>query len=288
MEIAIGMPGMIPDVDAKTMKEWAKRAEARGFSSLVVDDRLVWDGYDVLISAAVAAAVTERIRITAAVVLGTLRTNVAEFAKQIASIDRISDGRFVLGLGVGSRTEDFEASNVAMTQRGALMDHLLERTRDIWRGEAENIGPRPVSEGGPPIIFGGSSTATFRRVAEYGTGWVCATSGGVTGMQVGMDRVRERWSEKGRDGFPRILALAPRFALGPGGQAAADEYLRAYNAYRGAGAVQRANAALVQPDLVREQIEMFKQAGCDELVISPCDPDPHQVDLLADAIEGAY
>ncbi|HUY05858.1 MAG TPA: LLM class flavin-dependent oxidoreductase [Acidimicrobiales bacterium] len=286
MDIAIGMPGMIPNVSSKTMKEWAQRAEARGFSSLIVDDRLVWAGYDILISAAAAAAVTERIKITAAVVLGPLRANLAEFAKQVTSIDRISDGRFVLGLGVGSREDDFLASAIDFHSRGKLMDVLLERTQAIWRGEAEPIGPVPVHSGGPPLLFGGSSDATFRRLSRYGTGWVCATSGGPSGVREGAKRARSAWANAGRSGSPRILALTPRFALGPNGQSAVDGYLRAYNAYRGNGANQRAASALVRPELVREQIELFAAAGCDELVINPCDANPDQVDLLADAIAG--
>ncbi len=287
MEIAIGMPGMIPGVSSKTMREWAQRAEARGFSSLIVDDRLVWGGYDILISAAAAAAVTERIRITAAVVLGPLRTNVAEFAKQVASIDRISDGRFVLGLGVGSREDDFLASAVDFHSRGRLMDALLERTHAIWSGTAEPIGPAPTLPAGPRMIFGGSSDATFRRLARYGTGWVCATSGGPSGVREGAARARDAWKDEDREGSPRILALTPRFALGANGQDAVDGYLRAYNAYRGDGANQRAATALVRPELVREQIALFEEAGCDELVINPCVADPDQVDLLADAIAGS-
>ena len=286
MEIAIGMPGMIPGVSSKIMKEWAQRAEARGFSSLIVDDRLVWGGYDILISATAAAAVTDKIGITAAVVLGPLRANVAEFAKQVASIDRISEGRFVLGLGVGSREDDFQASAVDFHSRGRLMDALLERTHAIWRGEAEPIGPAPVRPTGPPLIFGGNSDATFRRLARYGTGWICATSGGPSGVREGAARALAAWKNEGRPGSPRILALTPRFALGPNGQDAVDGYLRAYNAYRGDGANQRAATALVRPELVQEQISLFEQAGCNELVINPCDADPDQVDLLADAIAG--
>lgn len=286
MDISIGMPGMIPGVSAHTMKEWARRAEARGFASLIVDDRLVWGGYDILISAAVAAAVTERIRITAAVVLGPLRTNVAEFAKQCASIDKISDGRFILGLGVGSRRDDFIASRVDFSTRGKAMDELLERVTAIWRREAEPIGPETTRKDGPPLLFGGSSDAAFRRLARYGTGWICATSGGPEGMAQGRTRAQHAWNGAGREGSPRILALTPRFALGPDGQGSVDGYLRAYNAYRGKGADQRASTALVSPDLVRDQVAHFSDAGCDELIINPCDPDPDQVDLLADAIDG--
>jgi alkanesulfonate monooxygenase SsuD/methylene tetrahydromethanopterin reductase-like flavin-dependent oxidoreductase (luciferase family) len=284
MDIAIGLPGMIPGVDSATLTEWARRAERRGFSSLIVDDRLVWSGYEILMSAAAAAAVTERIRITVAVVVAPLRTNVALFAKQVATLDQLANGRLVLGFGVGSRQDDFAASAVDFSTRGATTDALLERATAIWRGEAEPIGPKPVSPGGPPLLFGGSAPATFRRIGKYRAGWVCATSGGPDGLRRGRERAELAWEAAGHDGTPRMLALTPRFSLGPGGQEAADTYLRAYNAYRGEGAEQRAATALVRPELVQEQIELFEAAGCDELVINPSNPDPDQVDLLADAI----
>lgn len=276
---------MIPGVSGATLKEWAQRSERRGFSSLVVDDRLVWGGYDVLITATIAAATTDSIGILTAVVLAPLRTNAAAFAKQVASIDRLSEGRLMLGLGVGSREEDFLASSVDMGSRGMLMNNLLERTRAIWQGRAEPIGPKPTSDGGPPLYFGGNAPAVFRRVAKYGSGWICATSGGIDGMRAGAAEVQRSWDAEAKPGSPRILALAPRFALGPNGQQAVDGYLRAYNAYRGEGANQRAATALVTPALVREQVARFEEAGCDELVISPCDANPDQVDLLADAID---
>jgi alkanesulfonate monooxygenase SsuD/methylene tetrahydromethanopterin reductase-like flavin-dependent oxidoreductase (luciferase family) len=284
MEIAIGMPGMIPGVDSTTMREWAQRAERRGFDSLIFDDRLVWSGYEILISAAAAAAVTEKIKITTSVVVATQRTDVAEFAKQTASIDRISDGRFFLGLGVGSRADDFAAAGVDMTQRGKIMDALLERITKIWRGESEPIGPAPITPGGPPLLFGGASQAVFRRLGQYGVGWICATSGGVRGMQAGTVRAQAEWEKAGREGSPKICALTPRFSLGPDGQAAADSYLRAYNAYRDDGGNQRAAVALTTPALIHEQLDLFEEAGCAMLIMNPSNPDPDQVDLLADAI----
>jgi alkanesulfonate monooxygenase SsuD/methylene tetrahydromethanopterin reductase-like flavin-dependent oxidoreductase (luciferase family) len=284
MEIAIGMPGMIPGVSSADLLLWAQRAEARGFSSLVFDDRLVWGGYEILVSAAAAAAVTSTISLTTAVVVATLRHDVTTFAKQVASIDRLSGGRLVLGLGVGSRVDDFAAAEIDMGTRGAFMDSLLVRSRAIWSGEAEPIGPSPMSLGGPPLLFGGASPATFRRIATYDAGWVCATSGGVEGVIQGRAKINDAYARLDREGTPKVLALAPRFALGPNGQEAVDGYLRAYNAYRGQGANQRAAAALVTPALIHEQIDRFEAAGVDTLIIGPCDPNPDQVDLLADAI----
>src|SRR2546423_11005399 len=112
MEIGIGLPAAIPGVDGRTVIEWARRADAQGFSWLGVIDRLVYPNYEPLIALAAAAAVTQRARLVTAVLLAPLHANSALLAKQAATIDRLSGGRLVLGLGVGSRPDDFDASGV--------------------------------------------------------------------------------------------------------------------------------------------------------------------------------
>ncbi len=84
-------------------------------------------------------------------------------------------------------------------------------------------------------------------------------------------------------GAPRTLALA-YFALGDGARAAADGYLRDYYAFLGDYADMVAGSAAVDVDTVRQYVAAFAEAGCDELLLMPCDPDPAQVDLLADAL----
>src|SRR5581483_11719800 len=89
---------------------WARDAEEAGFSTLGTIGRLVYPNYEELISLAAAAAVTSRIRLTTSVLLAPLYANTALFAKQAASLDRLSGGRLVLGLGLGGREDDYTAS----------------------------------------------------------------------------------------------------------------------------------------------------------------------------------
>src|SRR5258708_39274398 len=103
MDVGIGLPNAVPDTDGSVLADWAQRAEEGGFSTLGTIGRLAFPSYDDLIALAAAAAVTERIRLTTSVLLGPLFTNVALLAKQIASLDRLSHGRFVLGIGLGGR-----------------------------------------------------------------------------------------------------------------------------------------------------------------------------------------
>ena len=283
MDVGIGLPAAIPGVDGRVVVDWAREGEAHGFTSLGTIDRLVYPNYEPLIALAAAAAVTQHVRLVTAVLLAPLRANSALLAKQAASLDRLAGGRLVLGLGVGSRADDFEASGIDLHRRGRQFDAQLTNMRGIWAGEprgfAGGIGPQPTRSGGPALLIGGSAEAAVRRTVEYAEGWI-AGGGGVERFTSVSERVRAAWSAAGRPGRPRLAALN-YFALGPRAREHADAFLRHYYAVAGPRADQAARAALITPDLVGEAIEAYQAAGCDELILFPCDPDPRQVELLA-------
>src|SRR5260221_3039193 len=153
MDIGIGLPTQVPDVAGKVLVDWAVRAEEAGFSSLGTVGRLVFPNYDDLIALAAAAAVTDRIRLTTSVLLAPLQANAALLAKQAASIDRLSNGRLVLGLGTGGRDDDFTASGLPTAGRGRRLAEEIGEMRRIWSGEetapARPVGAAPARGGGP-------------------------------------------------------------------------------------------------------------------------------------------
>src|SRR5689334_15028772 len=172
MDVGIGLPATIPGVDGGRVIEWAKRAEARGFSSLGTIDRIVYGNYEPLIALAAAAAVTERIRLATAILIAPYRGSAAVVAKQAASVDRLSGGRLTLGVAVGGRQDDYEAAGADFHTRGRRFDEMLETWKRVWDGEsfgyAGAIGP-PAR---PRLVTGGTAAAAFRRAATYGDGWI--------------------------------------------------------------------------------------------------------------------
>ena len=286
MDIAIGLPATIPGVDRDSLLDWARRAEGRGFASLGVIDRIVYPNYEPLIALAAAAAVTERIRLTTAILIGPYRLNNALLAKQVATVDSLSGGRMVLGIAIGARPDDYEASGAPLEGRGARLEQQLDELKRLWSGEergfAGAVGPPPATEGGPSVIVGGQVNATFRRAARFGEGWIMG-GGTPEDFGAGADKMRQAWSEAGHDGDPRLMALC-YFALGEGAADAADSYLHDYYGFAGDYADQIAAGAATDEDTIWGYVSGFADAGCDELVCFPCSKDPHQVDLLADAV----
>jgi alkanesulfonate monooxygenase SsuD/methylene tetrahydromethanopterin reductase-like flavin-dependent oxidoreductase (luciferase family) len=285
MEVGIGLPSTIRGVEREQLLEWARRADARGFSSLGTIDRIVYDNYEPLIALAAAAAVTERIRLATTILIAPYRGNGALVAKQAASLDRLSNGRLVLGVAVGGREDDYAAAGADFHTRGRWFEQILEQWQDIWAGKsygtAGAIGPRPP-RARPTLIVGGAADAAFERAARYGDGWIMG--GGAPDLfRERAAKARAAWQAAGREGAPRLMSIA-YFALGDRAEQAADAYLRDYYAFTGEYAGMIAASAAKDAATVKAYVQSFSDAGCDELILIPCDPDPGQVDLLADAV----
>ena len=286
MDIGIGLPNTVPGTEGRTLVDWARHAEEAGFSTLGTIGRLVFPNYEELVALSAAAAVTSRIRLTTSVLLAPLYTNSALLAKQAASLDRLSGGRLVLGLGLGGRDDDFAASGVNTHHRGRRLEEQVALMRRVWSGEefgyAGGIGPEPARPGGPEIILGGTTEASFRRAARIADGWIMG--GGTPDMfaqaAAGVDQA---WQDTGRPGRPRKLTLA-YFGLGPEARSQAEGYLLHYYGWLGEIANMIAGGAAVSPEMVKSYVAAFEASGCDEIIWVPTASRLDQVSLLAEAI----
>jgi alkanesulfonate monooxygenase SsuD/methylene tetrahydromethanopterin reductase-like flavin-dependent oxidoreductase (luciferase family) len=278
MDLAIGLPNAVPGTTGEQLTEWARRAEARGFSSLGTIDRIAYPNLEPLTSLAAAAAVTDRIGLATTVLLGPLRVNPVALAKQVASLHTISGGRMTLGIGLGGREDDYEIAGVDTSTRGRDLDAMLARIEEVWEGE--EMGPDHDSR--PRVLVGGSVEASFKRAARFGDGWIAA---GAPPDQFAEWRqgFEAAWSESGRSEQPQNAALA-YFALGDRAEEDAQAYLTDYYAWLGEDTANFiAGSAAKDAAAVKQYVEAFEGAGCQELYLFPSSSDPQQVDLLADA-----
>lgn len=281
MDVGIGLPNAVPNTRGADLIEWARRADGRGFSTLGTIDRIRYDNYEVLTALAAAAAVTERIGLCTSVLLGPLRENPVELAKQALSVHALSAGRLTLGIGLGGRDDDYAISGLETKGRGKRLDEMLERMREIWDGG--EVGP---SIAGPPrVVVGGAADASFARAARFGEGWIAGGSPPDQYAEAAA-KAKAAWAEAGREGEPRLMGLA-YFALGDNAEADARANLGDYYAWLGeevAGYI--VGSAAKDAETVRQYVAAFTEAGCGELIFCPSSSDPAQVDLLADALAG--
>lgn len=280
MRIGLGLP--IGDIDA--LLTWARRADEGPFRTIALLDRLVYDNPEPLITLSALAGVTSRVRLQTEVLLGPLREPTL-LAKQTATLDRISGGRCTLGLGVGAREDDFVAAGVDYHRRGRLADEQMAVLRRIWAGDpvvegVDPIGPAPVREGGPEVLFGGFAPAALERIARWGDGYLNAAPLDHTDQ---LFRAVERfWDAAGRTGRPRLVAQI-NVAIGP--ESVVQEATRAISRYYGG------DPAFLQMVLkglrtsvadVREAVTAFGDLGADEVMFYCWSTDPDQIDRLAE------
>ena len=285
MEVGIGLPSTIPGVGRHQLLEWARRAEARGFSTLGTIDRIVYPSHEPLIALAAAAAVTERIRLATTILLAPTRANGALLAKQAATLDVLSEGRLVLGVAVGRREDDFRASGVDFHARGRILDEMLDLWARIWDGE--EFGTAGGSARGRPTAALPSSSAASRAPRSRAPRATATAGAPATARWRSSPRGRRACGPRGKP--PGATARRGRWCSRTTPSATVrNRRSRAAWATttgpRGPTRTRSWRGRRPTSEAVRENVEAFAQAGCDELIFFPCDPHPDQVDLLADAL----
>lgn len=286
----------MPDYDRFYLRV-PQQVEAAGFDSLFAGDHLFPTGEnpDVLTLLAGCATQTTRLTLGTSVLLLPLRDPVV-VAKQAATVDLLSGGRFVLGVGVGGEFDwEWRAMGVPTEGRGRRVDEYLELVQALWTGEpVEHAGPLrpvtgvkgsplPVQRGGPPIWIGGRSEAALARAARH-DGW-CAYAVSPRRAKASIDTIAG--IRGGLDGF---CASALVFTVVDPDEARARDLAAQVLGRRYRQDFDRfldAFCAVGSPARVADRVEEFRASGVDEVLLAPQVPAGDyeaQVDALAEAV----
>ena len=222
----------------------AQAVEERGFESLFVCEhthipvlrQTPWPGgaalpkqyfhtLDPYVALTAAAMTTSELKLGTGVTLVNQHDPIV-LAKTVASLDELSNGRTLLGIGAGWNVEEMANHGTAYKTRWGLLRERTLAMKTLWReeeaefhGEHVNFDPvfsypKPRQAGGPPVLLGASSKWTFDRVAEYADGWMPiyqdqsrAAASGALDYAAGMAEVRRCWSARGRAGEPDFSAF---------------------------------------------------------------------------------
>jgi len=239
---------MFPTAYSISPRDLARAAEARGFESLFFPEhthipasrrspwpggaelpRQYWHAHDPYVALATAAAVTRTIKLGTGITLVTEHDPIV-LAKQVASLDQLSGGRVLLGVGAGWNAEEMANHGVAFASRWRVLRERVLAMRAIWSDEeAEYHGdyvdfdpiwshPKPMQVGGPKVLLGASSRWAYGRIADYCDGWfpihqdaARASVQGAVDYAAGVAQTRAAWRAAGRQGEPDFTI----FGLGP-------------------------------------------------------------------------
>jgi alkanesulfonate monooxygenase SsuD/methylene tetrahydromethanopterin reductase-like flavin-dependent oxidoreductase (luciferase family) len=263
------------DGDLALLIEAARHAEKSGFDSVWAGDSLLARprGEPITLLAGVAGATT-RVALGTAVLLPLLR-NPLSLAHSLATLDRISKGRVIVGIGPGAELPgthaELKALGVPSDRRVSAMVGAVERVRHLWRNEDAGIElqPRPFRPGGPPIWVGGTGPRMLRLTGESFDGWL-PLSATPADYVSGLRTVREAAERAGRDPDSIVTGVYLTVGVADTAREAAsevDDYIKAY--YGVPAEVMSKTMALHAGNLesAAEWFAAYRAAGADHLVV---------------------
>ena len=288
MKIGVGLP--MKALTRDELLAFVNRVEAGPFDSVSLGQRLTFATNDPMLALTFVAAVTERVRLLTSVLCLPYHKE-GVLAQQAATLDRLSEGRFSFGLGLGGRPSDFAVAPEAWARRGERFERQLIAMKRCWQGVApfegtEPVGPPPYTPGGPEVIIGGMTPKALERAGRLADGIRSFSfSTDVTDHLERHALAFDAWQAAGREGRPKLIA-ATHFALGPGARDTYQAHVSKYYGYdQTLVATALAGDSPTTPAAIVSTIDRFADAGVDELVFTATTADSiDSLDRLAEVV----
>ncbi len=292
MKIGMTLPVTEPGWRRDIFLQWAEKIDSGPYDSLALGERICFPSPELFTTLGACAAVTRRVRLVSTVLILPMHDPVLT-AKQLATIDMLSDGRLTVGVGTGGRDEDYLATGVPLShKRLARLESYIETMRAVWAGDIvvegtlRPVEPAPVQGAALPLLAGAMGPRSMANAARW--------ADGISGMTVvadaadargSFDMAEQAWADAGR-GKP-LLNTAFWFALGPEPDAQMQTHLQRYfnwldpasrDGMVAAGGFRGDARALA------DRLRAFADVGTDELLLIPTTIDPAEVDRASEAI----
>ncbi|MFT5032201.1 MAG: alkanesulfonate monooxygenase SsuD [Bermanella sp.] len=287
MKIGICIPYMERGITRKTLLDWCRAIDDGPFHSLSCGERITGYTYEMRTFLAAAAAVTERVRIIPSLYVLPMH-NAVWAAKEIATLDVISEGRVTVTVGVGGREQDYQAVGASFKGRFQRMDDQIVQMKRIWAGEspfegADIVGPEPFQAGGPPILAGSMGPKSINRVAKWADGlYGFAMDGNPDLIKHFFDSATQAWQDADRIEKPYRMG-GFWYSLADGADKALQNYVFDYLKIFGedeARAVAK-TMTMNNPEAIVEGIRAIEALGAEEIQLVPATADIKEVERLA-------
>lgn len=279
MQIGMSLPTMAPEYSRATTVEWCRRLDESPFVSVSAGERVSFDNPELFTTLAAAAALTERVRVMANVVVLPWHS-LGLVTKQLLTIEQLAPGRLVVGVGVGGRDEDYATVGASFKGRHARLDAAVDELKRLWSGAVPDgasapIGPRPDDPDGPPLLAGALGPKAMARAARWADGVTGFSVGGVADEMAGTFRLAEKaWADAGRSDRPRLVTGC-FYALGPDAELRLREAVTRYLSVFGHRFAEDMAATLSasSPEGLQAVLDGAEDAGADEVVLVPMSTD---------------
>ena len=274
MEVGVALPQMAEGLNGSAVRTWCSGIDAGPFSSVSAGERITFHNLEGLALCSAAAALTERVRVLANVVVLPWHAT-AMVAKQLATIDVLSGGRLEVAVGVGGRPTDYEALGASFAGRHQRLEDGVAELRRLWSGgpaaDGERVGPQPVTHGGPPLLASAMGPKSLARAARWADGVSGFTLLGDADEAARSFRAAEgAWESAGRGTPPRHVT-GSFVALGDDAagtlRSFAESYLKVFSPELAADLANR--MPLHDPGALVALLDALEAAGCDEFIVVP-------------------
>jgi alkanesulfonate monooxygenase SsuD/methylene tetrahydromethanopterin reductase-like flavin-dependent oxidoreductase (luciferase family) len=291
VDIAMTLPTMLPH-GRRELLAWCRGIDEGPWSSLAVPERVTYTSHALTVQLSAAAALTERVRLWTTVIVLPAHDEV-QVAKDVASVDRLCQGRLTVGVGVGGREHDYRAIGGDFGHRWQRVDDQVARMRRIWAQEppfdgSDPVGPPPLQPGGPPFVAGVVGPKALARAARWAVGVddpsaIIAVDTAALAAQ--RQKVLNAWEAAGRDEAPHFSSSL-WYALGPGAKEQLAGYIYDYMKIFDASLARdlAASAAVHSPAALRDALAAAGDAGCDEFFLVPTTVDPDELERTREAL----
>jgi alkanesulfonate monooxygenase SsuD/methylene tetrahydromethanopterin reductase-like flavin-dependent oxidoreductase (luciferase family) len=292
MKIGVALPAQVAGVTRKDVLGYAERAERLGLDSVWVLDRLIYPSLAPLPLLMATAAVTERVKLGTSILLATL-WNPVLLAKEAGTVQRMSDGRLILGMALGAREPDFQAAGVSMKSRRRRFEETVAMLRQATAGEPIDhqgsvfqMKVGPVTPPGPPpaIWLGGFVDDAVRRAVRLGDGFIVGGRGPAFARDA-VPAVRKAAAEAGKDVKAFPIAALMYACFDRSAERAVQTMTEYISGYYGRLIFEPATQSICGgPSEGAARLREYAALDVDTAIVVPVTRDPEQVDRLADAV----
>ena len=289
MKVSLCLPYFKPTYSRQTTLDWCRRADEGPFQSLGCGERIVSHTQDMRVALSAACALTERVRIVPSLYILPMHPPV-QVAKELATMDVLSNGRVTATVGVGGREHDYRAIDSPFNKRLQRLDDGVARIKATWAGEppfegTDPVGPVPVQEGGIPIWSGAMNPKSIARSSKWADGLYGFTmNGDVAPAKQQFDLALAAWEAEGRE--RPYLATGFWLCLAEDAENHPRRYVHDYLEIIDANVAKLLADSMYtfNEDAVRKVLDDLEEAGADECFLNTATAEMVEIDRIAEIV----